>query len=591
MDDAIQQIKDRIDVVDLISDYIKVQKAGANFKANCPFHNEKTPSFFISPERQNWHCFGCNLGGSIFDFIMEYDGIEFSEALRILAARAGVELGTFDREFQNTRSRLLEAVERSTKFFEKQLWFSNLGQKALEYLHKRGLKDETIKKFRLGFAPDSWDSLFTFLKKSGHSSEDIERAGLIIKKEKATGFYDRFRSRIIFPISDSQGEVVGYSGRIFSITGEDEKSAKYINSPQTPIYDKSRILYGLDKTRQAIKKAGSCLVVEGNMDVIMAYQAGVDNCVASSGTALTEQQISIIKRYTNKIKLNFDTDSAGQAATERGVISALKLAMNVSIVTLDDPECKDPADYVLKHGEDFKKIAEKSRPVVEFYIDKLSKEHDFKTAEGKSAIVSAIMPFVKSIGSTVEQAHWINELALVTQSREDDLREELKKAEAYIPATVDSVISKKNKKMLDNIEKDILEDYTISLIFRHPLWYKSSSNNLSTEAFSDNAKLVLKYLAQNLDETGNMGKFIDSLPEELRGIAENWYLYSQMEWIDLEEKETEEEITKMVNYLKKRNVVSQLSRLEYMIKEAERLQDRNKVDMLAREFTKLSQQL
>src|SRR3990167_3451002 len=346
MEDNVSKIKERLNVVDVISGYLKVQKAGANFKAQCPFHNEKTPSFFISPERQIWHCFGCQKGGDIFTFVKQMEGVEFPEALRILAARAGIELEEFDSTIKDSKDRLYQICEASARFFEKQLSHSGTGQRAVEYLKSRGLEGATMAKFRLGFAPGAWDSLSGYLRNSGFTEKEIVDAGMVIKRE-SEGIYDRFRLRIMFPISYVNGRVVGFTGRILE---GDEKEAKYINTPQTLIYDKSRILYGLEHSRGDIRKKDKCLLVEGNMDVVMSHQAGVTNVVASSGTALTPMHLAILKRYTDNLDFCFDTDSAGAMATKRGIGMALGQNFSVRAVSIDDKDCKDPADYVQKYG-------------------------------------------------------------------------------------------------------------------------------------------------------------------------------------------------------------------------------------------------
>ena len=311
MKDNVSKIKDRLDVVDVISGYLKLQKAGMNFKARCPFHNEKTPSFVVSPERQVWHCFGCSKGGDIFSFIQDIEGVEFPEALRVLAAKAGIELDSFNPAIKDDKARLYEVCETATKFFEKQ-FHSNIGKLALEYLKNRGVVDSTIQEFRLGFAPNDWNALGTFLKNCGYSENEIVEAGLAIKRNDGSGVYDRFRSRITFPIFDLNGQVVGFTGRIFAESSEalakEEGQAKYINTPQTRIYDKGRILYGLNKAKMDIKQTDRCVLVEGNMDALMSYQAGVKNVVASSGTALTLNHLTLLHRYTTNLDFCFDTD-------------------------------------------------------------------------------------------------------------------------------------------------------------------------------------------------------------------------------------------------------------------------------------------
>src|SRR3989344_1869094 len=286
MDDNISKIKDKVDVVDLVQSYVKLQKAGVNYKARCPFHNEKSGSFFVSPERQISHCFGCGLGGDIFGFIKQIEGVEFPEALRILATRAGVELSTWkpNPEYQNAKTRLLEISELAAKFFGKQLHESITGKKALAYLKDRGLTDESIEKFKLGYAPESWDGLGNFLARN-FDIKHIADAGLLVKKD-AGGYYDRFRSRIVFPIFDMNNQIVGFTARIFG-ENKDESVAKYVNTPQTAIYDKSRILYGMNFAKLDMRRKNKALVVEGNMDVIMSHQAGATHAAASSGTGLT----------------------------------------------------------------------------------------------------------------------------------------------------------------------------------------------------------------------------------------------------------------------------------------------------------------
>ena len=327
MGDSVQQIKDRLDIVDVISGYLKLAKAGVNYKARCPFHQEKTPSFFVSPERQSWHCFGCNKGGDMFSFVSEIEGAEFVEALRILAAKAGVPLP--ERSSQagastaKERQRLLDVSELTAKFFVKQLWNSQAGGRALEYLRGRGLTDETIQSWRLGWAPNDWKALSGFLAGAGHADADIVGAGVAIAKNGR--IYDRFRSRIMFPICDANGQVIGFTGRVFGteVAVDGEPLAKYVNTPQTSLYDKSRTLFGLDKAKNAMRTKDVALIVEGNVDAIMSAQAGVENVAATSGTALTPHQLRMLARYSTNLDVCFDADSAGKTAARRGIGMAL----------------------------------------------------------------------------------------------------------------------------------------------------------------------------------------------------------------------------------------------------------------------------
>lgn len=587
MEDNISKIKDRIDIVDLISGYIKVQKAGANFKACCPFHNEKTPSFYVSPERQIWHCFGCGIGGSIFDFVMQMESIDFPEALKILAQRAGIELSGFDREFQGERVKLLGICERAAKFFEKQLWESNTGRKALEYLRKRGVSDQSIKDFRLGFAPDSWDSLLIFLKNSGHRAEDIEKAGLAVKKDGGAGHYDRFRSRIMFPITDINSQVMGFTGRIFG--ADDKEIAKYVNTPQTVLYDKSRILYGLDKAKKEIKQKGSCLVVEGNMDVVMSHQVGVANCVASSGTALTDQHAVLLKRYANNLDLCFDADSAGQMATERGVALTLSRGFNVNVVAIDDPECKDPADYVQKYGAKWQEQVLNKKALADFYIQQAVKTHDPEKIEGKKMIIAKILPLLKSMSNAVEQSHWLAELALKLKVKEDDLRLEMKKAAFLAQVSVpEKSPTGALSKTLEYAGNDVIEDYLVSLLMKNPAWYKVNHEKINEDFFTETAKLALAKLKSNDSAKLDFTQFAAEFPEQHRNKAEIWRLQSQADWMDIEEHEFEGTFLKTFNLLKKRQILAKLAKIEYAIKEAEKQKDQAKTMLLAKQFSDLS---
>lgn len=310
MQSPTEEIKARLNIVDVVASYVKLDKSGSHWKACCPFHRERSPSFMVNEERQMWHCFGCNKGGDVFAFVMEMEGMGFRDALVMLAERANVELPQYSKESQehyqeerDEKTRLFEIHELATKFYEKQLWEGVGKDQALPYLHKRGLSDESIRTFRLGFAPSGWRNLYDFLVKSGFHAKELVQAGIALKKDQGDGYYDRFRERIMFPITDTIGRVIGYSARV--APGADESQAKYINTSETPIYKKSQVLYGLSYARQAIKQAGYTVLVEGNMDVIACHQAGIENTVAVSGTALTEEQLAMLRRYGKEMRFFF----------------------------------------------------------------------------------------------------------------------------------------------------------------------------------------------------------------------------------------------------------------------------------------------
>jgi len=483
VEDNVSKIKDRLDVVDVISGYLKLQKAGMNFKARCPFHNEKTPSFVVSPERQVWHCFGCSKGGDIFSFIQDIEGVEFTEALRILAAKAGIELESFNPAVQDDKARLCEICEAATKFFEKQ-FLSSIGKQALEYLKDRGVTDSTIQEFRLGFAPNDWNALGTFLKNCGYSESEIVDAGLAIKRNDGSGIYDRFRSRITFPIFDLNGQVVGFTGRIFAESSEalakEEGQAKYINTPQTRIYDKGRILYGLNKAKMDIKQADQCVLVEGNMDVLMSYQAGVKNVVASSGTALTPGHLTLLHRYTTNLDFCFDTDQAGAMATRRGIGLALSQSFNIKVIEINDKECKDPADLVKKNAESWSGAVSQAKPVLEFYFNKAKAGFDPTSVNSKKSVISALAPFLKRLNSQVEKAHWLSQLAFFLRVKEEAIEADVGAAkddlEAYDREPVLVDVSPKSV-----VASDLLSETFLSLVMKNPLLFKNNLKDINPD--------------------------------------------------------------------------------------------------------------
>ncbi len=407
-DNNLQEIKDRLPITEVLADYIQLKKAGVNFKAVCPFHNEKTPSLIVSPAKQIWHCFGCGLGGDVFEFIKQIENTDFSGALKILADRAGVELRkpTAEEIQKQEKSRdLYEINDAAARYYQRVLWESESSKEALAYLKKRGLTDRTIENWRLGFAPDDFHYLEDFLAKKYHK-EDLVLAGLIVKKDDRNEWFDRFRGRIMFPILNIHGQVVGFTGRLLH---EKEGVGKYINSPETPIYNKSRELYGLYQAKNSIRKENRCILMEGNMDVISAHQAGSIQAVASSGTALTQDQFIILKRFCDNLIFAFDTDSAGSMATKRALEIALNLGFNVKIVEMKG--AKDPDELIKKGIGLWQKAVESARNFVEFFFDKIFALYDPKTVDGKREITKELAPLIYRISEPVTRAHFVRKLA------------------------------------------------------------------------------------------------------------------------------------------------------------------------------------
>ncbi len=419
---TVDQIKQRLSVADVVGSYIKIQKAGANFRACCPFHNEKTPSFYVSPSREIWHCFGCGAGGDLFEFVKRIEGIDFPEALKVLADRAGVQIVHQNPKLYNEKTKLLELMKEAVLFYQKKL---TENKEALNYLWDRGLKNETLKNFNIGFSPEedggSWRNLFYHLKNKGYTGQEMEKAGLVIKKS-SEDFYDRFRGRIMFPLKDASGRFVGFSGRIFNEVKKDV--GKYINTPQTILYDKSKILYGFDRAKVEITKEDSCVLVEGQMDVLMSHQSGIENTVAVSGTALTEGHLSIIHRLTNNIIMAFDSDEAGESAAKRSIDISLQEGFEVEAISL--PEDEDPADVILKDKEKWKGLVENSVHIIEFYLTVLRSRYKDER-KFKLAVEKSVLPYILFIQSGVDRSHWVKEISNRLGVKEEVILEELRK--------------------------------------------------------------------------------------------------------------------------------------------------------------------
>ena len=435
--DEVSQIKDRLDILEIISSYLTVKKAGVNYKALCPFHSEKTPSFMISPERQTFKCFGCNEGGDIFTFIEKMEGVDFYNALKILADRAGVKLAPKsvrygDREYQpDETTRLFEINDWAARVYHKILLDHPKAKRAREYLRKRRLLDKTIADFQIGYAPNSWDFLIKFLGQKKYQNKEIFKAGLLVQKPNGE-YYDRFRGRITFPINNIMGACIGFTTRILDDSKEENQGAKYINSAESPIYRKSKILYGLDSAKMVIKDEGLAIVVEGNMDVIACHQAGFKNVVASSGTALTADQLIILSRYTSEIAFSFDQDSAGEAAMKRAVILALSNDISAKIISLP-LAYKDPDEAILANPKNWQEAVKKAKPALELWIDLLIRKSKVLDVVAKKKIAKEILPVIKIIYSEIEKEHYIKYLSMRLGVSEQSLNQALNKTKSDVP--------------------------------------------------------------------------------------------------------------------------------------------------------------
>ena len=590
MSDHVEQVKSRLNIVEVISGYLTLQRAGVNWKARCPFHNEKTPSFFVSPERQSWHCFGCNKGGDMFSFVQEIDGIEFPEALRSLASRAGVQLPEWRPEKSGERDRrqaLLATTELASKFFEKQLWHGKLGQAALKYLRERNITDDTIRAWRIGWAPNDWRAMTDFLKKAGIPQADIVGAGIAIEKNGRA--YDRFRSRIIFPIADANSQVIGFSGRAFGAeiatampAGRqgDEPAAKYVNTPQTAIYDKGKTLFGLDKARIAIRQAKRAVLVEGNVDAILSWQAGIQNTIAVSGTALTQDHLKILSRYANDIDMCFDTDSAGQVATRRSIAMALSEGFNVHVIAIDDPKAKDPADYVSAHGSKWAKLVSESKPAMEYFYSKAVAEFNPASAESKKKSLAMLAPFIKRIESRVERSHWVSALASLVRTDAKLVQADLATIEDEFAGMTNATTKQAQSPqqvsphdLLDSLNMEIL-----SLVVRNP------SCVPQVVAIKELLDPRIASIIANPSEIQN--------PSDENKLLVNAAAIRAGElWGDAKPEEINQAIETIISRFSARDIIAQRDQIHREIQQAELSKDPEKVKTLLATFQKYHAEL
>ncbi len=485
MSSSVDQIKSKIDIVTLVGSYIKLDKAGSNYKGKCPFHNEKTPSFFVSPDRGSFYCFGCQAKGDIFTFVQEFEGLDFIGALKVLADRAGVKLEQYDKGDKPEKERLYSVLEQAAFFYEKQL---SENKNAREYLQSRSIADKTIKDFRIGFVRLEWRDLYEYLLERGITPEDMLSVGLIKRKEGAKdSYYDTFRGRIMFPISDSSGRIVGFSGRILV---PDDKSPKYLNSPETELFNKSEILFGLDKAKKDIRLKDYSILVEGQMDLVMLHQVGIVNTVASSGTALSENHLVKLRRLSNRIIMAYDGDSAGFSASDRSSKIALSLGMELKIAPM--PEGKDPADLAKEDQEKLKEALKNSKHIIDFYTDSLLSQN-LPSRELGQEIRKHVLPYIAQLPSTIERSHFIKNIAHKTFIKEEALWDDLKKV------NVNSEVSSSKEKETPSAMKRIeaIERKVVGVI----MWLRANkTEDLSAVDTVDIEKRVKMIFGDRLEQ-------------------------------------------------------------------------------------------
>lgn len=588
--DELELIKQKINIVDLIQEYLPLKKSGINYKANCPFHQEKTPSFMVSPERGIWRCFGgCNKGGDIFKFMMEKDNLSFPEALEILAQKSGIVLERSNKKDKKQNEILLEIHQKSAQLYNYLLLEHKLGQKALDYLRKRGLTDETIKLFNLGYAPLSWDTLTKFLLKKGFKREDLISSGVAV--ESKSGCYDRFRGRIIFPLVNIHDQIIGFSGRILQ-SGE----PKYLNTPQTLIFDKSRFLYGLNLAKPAIRDQKEVVIVEGLLDMVLSFQSDVKNVAASQGTALTEGQIDLVKKYTNSLSLCFDTDFAGDNATRRGIEIADQGGLNIKVVKIN--EGKDPADVCLKDPALWQQEVKDATPIYDYYLQSAQKRYNPKVPSDKKAIAHELIPLWRKISDSITKEHYIEKLSALLQIPPELLRQEISKEvelPKYQPIIPTQVIKSPDQPIFRD-RRDLLEEYLLSLLFHLPKNHFYVPSFPETLFVNDQNRELYVLLVLFLDSISFKAKsfkieeFVKTLSPELVDLTDKLYL------IDIDEKliekaAWEEEVKLVILHLKKMLLKATLEKLSLQIKSAQAFEQLETLGILNKRFRDLSVKL
>ncbi|RAK10357.1 DNA primase [Halanaerobium saccharolyticum] len=425
-DDFINEVKENVDIVDLVSDYLELEKTGNRYKGLCPFHSEKTPSFFVNPDNNFYHCFGCGAGGDTINFVMEIENLTFVESLKMLAERTGMELPDMSnqqRQQYKVREQLFSLNNLAARFYNYLLTETEMGKAAYNYLEERGFNEADIEEFNLGFAADEWQLLLNFLQKKGFSIDLIKKAGLI-SEGKNNSHYDKFRNRVIFPIFNNRGEVIAFGGRI--LESEDKYGPKYLNSPETPIFSKKKNLYGLHLAKDSIREQNSCIIMEGYTDVIQAHKNGFKNSIASLGTAFTEEQAKLIKRYAENAYIAYDADTAGNKATLRGLDILSRTGINVKVIQLQ--EGSDPDQLLKDEGEEaFNNLIEDAVNLIDFKINMIIKNKNLSEPGVRKKVLRSIVELLSEVEDNLEREIYIERAAAKTKFKADVLAEEVEK--------------------------------------------------------------------------------------------------------------------------------------------------------------------
>ncbi|MBN1191368.1 MAG: DNA primase [Dehalococcoidales bacterium] len=506
----IDEIKQKTDIVEIIGQYVQLTRSGRALRAPCPFHSEKKPSFFVYPEQQTWHCFGaCNTGGDVFSFIMKKEGLDFGDALRFLAEKSGVVIPSPAKAEAEDKARenVISTNLAASQYFHHLLINTRAGQRALDYLRGRGLTDNSIASFQLGYSLPGWESLKSYLSEKGLGENDLLEAGLIIRSEDAERTYDRFRDHVMFPIMDDRGRVVGFGARVLEPASD--KQPKYINSPQTKVFDKSGCLYGIHLAKSAIRQENQAVLVEGYMDVIAAHQYGISNVIAPMGVAITERQINQIKKLTRNIALALDPDTAGEEAAMRCVEYENSLDTEVKVISL--PDGKDPDEVIKADPESWKSLVGKAVPVIDYTISFVTSKLDMKSTRGKTEAVNRLLPLVAGVKAGMRQEHYLTKLALA-------IAIDVQKLEAMLGRVRPDRKARETKsqavqKATRSLSSNPLEEYALAILIQRPE-IKTGSVDLLAEYFENSENRIIFEKWQKTDDPAGIKESLDPLIRE-----------------------------------------------------------------------------
>jgi len=585
MPDLVQDIRSRIQIEEVVASYVQLKRAGRSLKGLCPWHAEKTPSFVVSPERQLAYCFGCSRGGDVFSFIEEIEGVDFRGAIEILAERVGLSPSDYESSFKapkvsrDEKEELYHANEEAAKFYKDQLHSTKEGQKVMMYLEDRGMTAETVESFALGLAPDSYDATFNYLVQKKCTKRALLDVGLLSSKDTSSEkTYDKFRLRLMFPIWDGKGKIVGFGGRAL----KKEDQPKYMNSPETPIYHKGDVLYGFYRAKKAIRAQDLAIVVEGYMDVMASYQAGIANVVASSGTALTESQLKLIKRFTKNVAFSFDTDSAGEDALRRAVELGQHLKINMKVVRV--PNGKDPADCVKEDPELWRTAVLEAPFYLDYYLSQVPERFEVTTIQGKKSAADYFLPLLKAAES-IERDHYLKQLAFVLQVDTATLYDQLNqfKKDPY-------AVTRKAQGVKPRGEQDYSKyDYFLGLLLRFPGQITEEALAIPEGSFPETLKNVYSQVVSQYTSRARVDAqpIFDSCEPAVQDHLNVLMMLAETRNADLSEEMMGPEMVRVVKQLLKHDQEAKRQTLMRQIREAQSAQDADRERELFQEYSRL----